>query len=106
MSAQTITHKPWCREHQTDYEGEHCFSGGFEFGPMRPARGEFPAHREGDLWASQTADDPEPLVSLEYGGGGNSLELKVEDLLPLRQAIDGLLGVFGIEAPGPLPRSL
>ena len=32
---QTITHKPWCREHQTDYEGEHCHVG-FEFGPMKP----------------------------------------------------------------------
>ena len=21
MTAQTITHKSWCREHQTDYEG-------------------------------------------------------------------------------------
>jgi hypothetical protein len=33
MPSQTITHKSWCREHQTDYEGEHCFSGEFEFGP-------------------------------------------------------------------------
>jgi hypothetical protein len=35
-TAPTITHKSWCREHQTDSEGEHCFSGGFEFGAMRP----------------------------------------------------------------------
>jgi hypothetical protein len=26
-TAQPITPKPWCREHQTDSEGEHCFSG-------------------------------------------------------------------------------
>jgi hypothetical protein len=34
---------------------------------------------------------------LEYGSGGNCIDLRVEDLLPLRKAIDGLLGVFGIE---------
>ena len=62
-SPQTLTHKSWCREHQTDYEGEHCFSGGFEFGPMKPAQGDFPAHRKGDLWAAQQlgADD-EPSI--------------------------------------------
>ena len=99
MPAQTITHKSWCREHQTDYEGEHCFSGGFEFGPMRPAQGEFPAHRMGDLWAAQEANQAEPTVSLEYGG--TSLDMKVEDLLPLRKAVDGLLEVFGVEAGAP-----
>jgi hypothetical protein len=98
MTKTAIIHKPWCREHQTDYEGEHCFSGGFEFGPIKPAQGEFPAHRMGDLWAGQQLGvDDEPQVHLEYGSGGNGIELKVEDLLPLRKAIDGLLGVFGIE---------
>lgn len=97
MSAQTITHKSWCREHQTDYEGEHCFSGGFEFGPMRPNQGDFPAHRMGDLWAGQQLGvDAEPKVVIAYGFGGD-LELRVEDLLPLRKALDGLLEVLGLD---------
>ena len=96
MTKATTNHRPWCREHQTDYEGEHCFSGGFEFGPMRPSH-DFPEHRLGELWASQQlGEDDEPMVALEYGGGGG-LTMKVEDLVPLRKAIDGLLEVFGIE---------
>ena len=94
MQSQTITHRSWCREHQTDYEGEHCFSGGFEFGPMKPAQGDFPPHRRGDLWAAQQLGVmDEPVVALEYDG--ISLAMKVEDLLPLREAIDSLLDVFG-----------
>jgi hypothetical protein len=46
MPTPTITHKSWCREHQTDYEGEHCYTGGFEFGPMRPTQPGFPARTE------------------------------------------------------------
>ena len=42
MPSQTITHTSWCRERQTDYEGEHGFSGGFEFGPINPATADFP----------------------------------------------------------------
>ena len=102
MTGTTINHKPWCREHQTDYEGEHCFSGGFEFGPMKPAHPDFPAHRAGDIWAAQQLGvDEEPTVFLEYSNGANSLTMKVEDLLPLREAIDGLLGVVGIEVDAP-----
>src|SRR5688500_13285468 len=94
MPKMTITHKSWCREHQTDYEGEHCFSGGFEFGPMNPAQGDFPAHRMGDLWAGQQlGEDREPIVALEYRS--DCIELRVEDVLPLRLAIDGLLRVLG-----------
>ena len=100
MPETTITHKPWCRQHETDLEGEHCFSGGFEFGPMKPAQGDFPAHRMGDVWAGQQLGvDAEPKVVIEYGIGGD-IEMRVEDLLPLRKAIDGLLAVFGIEAIG------
>lgn len=63
---------------------------------MRPAQGEFPEHRKGDLWASQQlGEDDEPMVAVEYGS--NSLTMKVEDLLPLRNAIDGLLEVFSFE---------
>lgn len=95
MPAQTITHKPWCREHQTDYEGEHCHVG-FEFGPMKPATAQFPAHPSGDVWAAQQLGvESEPTVCIEYVGG--EIELKVDDLLPLRKAIDGLLEVFGVE---------
>lgn len=68
---------------------------------MKPAQGDFPAHRKGDLWASkQLGVDDEPMVALEYGSGGNSLTMKVEDLLPLRKAIDGLLAVFDVEVIG------
>jgi hypothetical protein len=103
MSAQTIIHKSWCREHQTDDEGEHCFSGGFEFGPMKPAHDGFPPHRMGDVWAGQQLGvDDEPQVHLEYGIGGD-IEMRVEDLLPLPKAIDRLIEVFGVEAPDPLP---
>jgi len=99
MPTPTIIHKPWCREHQTDYEGEHCFSGGFEFGPMKPAQGDFPEHRLGDIWAGQQLGvDDEPKVVVEYGIGGD-IEMRVEDLLPLRMAIDRLLDVFSIEVP-------
>ena len=96
----TIQHTPWCREHQTDYEGEHCFTGGFEFGPANPPSERFPegTGSRGDLWASQQLGrDDEPVVVLEYKGGGNSIELEVEDLLPLRKALDGLLEVFGLQ---------
>ena len=97
MTKTDIIHKSWCRQHQTDYEGEHCFSGGFEFGPMKPAQGDFPAHRKGDLWAGQQLGiDAEPKVVIEYGIGGD-IEMPVEELLPLRKAIDGLLELFGIE---------
>jgi hypothetical protein len=37
------------------------------------------------------------MVVREYGNGGNDLTMKVEDLIPLRRAIDGLLEVFGLE---------
>jgi hypothetical protein len=40
--------------------------------------------------------DAEPKVVIEYGLGGD-IEMRVEDLLPLRKAIDGLLEVFGLE---------
>jgi len=97
MTSSTLTHKSWCREHQTDLEGEHCFSGGFEFGPMKPTQGDFPPHRIGDLWADQQLGvDAEPNVVIEYGIGGD-IEMRVEDLLPLRNAIDGLLEVLGLE---------
>ena len=96
MPAQTITHKFWCREHQTDYEGEHCHVG-YEFGRMNPATAQFAAHPKGDVWAAQQLGvDNEPTVCIEYGGGGG-LTMKVEDLLPLRKAVDGLLEAFDIE---------
>ena len=42
MTAQTLTHKSWCREHQTDYEGEQCFVC-FGWGPLNPATDRFAA---------------------------------------------------------------
>ncbi|HWM14977.1 MAG TPA: hypothetical protein VNP97_00155 [Microbacterium sp.] len=51
----------------------------------------------GDVWASQQLGvDAEQKVTIEYGIGGD-IEMRVEDLLPLRKAIDGLLAVFGRE---------
>lgn len=38
---------------------------------------------------------PSRVVALEYGG--ESIELRVEDLLSLRTAVDGVLEAFGIE---------
>ncbi len=59
---------------------------------MKPLRDDFPAHRKGDLWAAQQLGvDGEPIVSLKYGSGGNSTEMKVEDLLSLRDASDRLV---------------
>jgi hypothetical protein len=52
-------------EHQKDYKGKRCLSGGFEFGPMKPARGDFPAHRMGDLWAGQQLGVRRSLFSSE-----------------------------------------
>ena len=90
----TITHRSWCREHQTDYEGEHCFVG-FGWGPLRPATDQFEACLHGDVWASQSIGTAEPTVNVEYGA--QSIELHVEDLLSLRRAVDGLLKAFGLE---------
>ena len=51
----------------------------------------------GDVWASQQLGvDAEQKVTIEYGIGGD-IEMRVEDLLPLRKAIDGPLVVFGLE---------
>jgi hypothetical protein len=83
------------------HEGEHCFAG-FEWGPLNPASDQFPAHPKGDVWASQQiatfgdfSVDEQPTVAIEYGA--HSIEIRVEDLLSLRKAIDGLLEVFGVE---------
>jgi hypothetical protein len=97
MPTPTITHKSWCQEHQTDYEGEFCFAG-FSWGPKRPDDGSL----NGDVWASQQVAtfgdselDDQPTVAIELGA--RSIELRVEDLLSLRKAVDGLLQTFGVE---------
>ncbi len=41
MPSTIVKHKSWCREHQSDYAGEHCFAGA-EVGPANPPRPEFP----------------------------------------------------------------
>jgi hypothetical protein len=48
----------------------------------------------------QLGVDKEPKVVIEFGIGGD-IEMRVEDLLPLRKAIDGLLGVLGIAVEAP-----
>lgn len=62
---------------------------------MRPASEHFPAHLHSDVWASQGGDMAEPSVNVEYGS--ESIEIRFDDLLSLRRAIDGLLEVFGNE---------
>jgi len=91
QTANDIQHKSWCREHQTDYEGEQCFVS-FGWGPLRPATDDFAAHLYGDVWASQGSSMKEPMVSVEYGA--QHIEIRVEDLPSLMTAIDGVLEAF------------
>ena len=65
-TATAIARKSWCREHQTDSEGEFCFAG-FDWGPKRPDDGT----PNGDVWASQQVAtfgdirvDEQPTVSV------------------------------------------
>lgn len=95
MTNTAIIHKSWCREHQTDYEGEQCFVS-FGWGPLRPATDRFEAHLHGDVWASQGGSMDEPAVMVEYGA--HSIEIRFEDLLSLRTAVDGVLDAFGVKA--------
>jgi hypothetical protein len=71
-------------------------------GPLRPATERFPAAPHGDVWASQqiascgeSEVDEQPTVAIEYGS--SSIHIKVEDLLSLRSAVDGLLKTLGVE---------
>lgn len=96
-TATDIIHKSWCRNHQTDYEGEFCFAG-FGWGPKREDDGSL----NDDVWASQqiarfgaSEVDEKPIVVVELGP--RSVEFRIEDLLSLRKAIDELLATLGVE---------
>ena len=66
-------------------------------GPANPPHPDGTGTR-GNVWATQQLDaEAEPTVTIEYVGSG-TIDMRVADTLPLRMAIDELLGAFEVEA--------
>ncbi|MGI9084252.1 MAG: hypothetical protein ACR2FE_03050 [Aeromicrobium sp.] len=84
MPSTTVNHESWCQQRETTAGDEYCQTAALRFG------------EHGTVTAVQGESEARPTIWIS-NGTDNLDEVAVEDLLPLRRALDEVLSVFGAE---------